>query len=144
MATMPHKTLATLAALLTMGVNIAGADDFKRGTPYVVQLKGELTEEFKRGTPYVLELEDQLRETYGCKKAGDFHRFMQLGLARDNEAGEQFLRQNNCIHIENGATVFVEDEFKLGEDYRLICLRPKGSIDCYWTARALVNLKPGS
>jgi len=139
-----RKTLATLAALLTMGVNVAGADDFKRGTPYVVQLKGELTEEFKRLTPYVLELEEQLKVTYGCKKAGDFHRFMQLGLARDNEAGEQFLRQNNCIHIENGATVFVEDEFKLGEDYRLICLRPKGSIDCYWTARALVNLKPGS
>jgi hypothetical protein len=78
-------------------------------------------------------------EGFGCSEQATFAKAIGFANQNDREAFEKFIsreiRDGNCDLMHVGDSAFIEKFDAKG----MICLRPKGKIDCLWTAEAILR-----
>jgi hypothetical protein len=71
----------------------------------------------------------------GCTAREDFQKMARFARANDLEAMNLFMNSKPCRWLAPGTLVQIETSLEPtgNSDGTIICLRPKGAIDCYWT-----------
>ena len=71
----------------------------------------------------------------GCTAREDFQKMARFATANDLEAMNLFMNSRPCRWLAPGTLVQIENSLEANgdSDGAIICLRPKGAIDCYWT-----------
>jgi hypothetical protein len=91
--------------------------------------------------PSMAEAASAIKPIVACKEAADSRKVLDF-LGKNDKAGlDKFsgpkLAKGNCLSLSKGMAVTIDKK-----DGRLLCVRPWGGLDCYWTADADINQNP--
>lgn len=74
------------------------------------------------------------RGSFGCKSKDNFEKWVRLLVDGDKDAAKQFMMvsimSDQCALLDEGQTVALDDTAIFSG---LLCVRPRGAIDCLWT-----------
>jgi hypothetical protein len=88
--------------------------------------------------PPVAEAASVIKPIVACKDEADTRKVLDF-LGKNDKAGlDKFsapkLAKGDCLSLSKGMAVTIETK-----DANLFCVRPRGGLDCYWTADAGIN-----